>query len=394
MTVMTHNLEGENEMASIQRKSERKYKITVCNGYTGKGKKRCQSQTVTVPKEVAPRLILQYVYTEAQRMETRFQNGIEETDRTTFEKYALSWLQRQTDYKPATLAGYTRQLEIVYPIIGGIPLCKLRPIVLEELSAELRQRKTRRGKFISEETVQKYLNTVSAVLEDAKRNDIILYNPMRRVKKPTLQKREQRIPNPQEMKTLMECLQKEPLVYRVFYFMAIATGLRRGELCALRWNSFHTNWMLEITASRSSVPGQGILEGKTKNGKKRYVALPSSVVDLLEELQFMQLERMGGMMPDGYVFQNEVGAPIHPDSFSRRLKRLYASNGFSEDYHLHTLRHFFASFLLQNNVSKQVAVELLGHGDTSFLERTYCHPQEEYKLQAAERMDRLFESGC
>lgn len=56
---------------------------------------------------------------------------------------------------------------------------------------------------------------------------------------------------------------------------------------------------------------------------------------------------------------------------------------FRPEYHLHTLRHFFATFLLQNNTSKQVAAELLGHADTSFLERTYCHPQLESKQQAA-----------
>ena len=74
---------------------------------------------------------------------------------------------------------------------------------------------------------------------------------------------------------------------------------------------------------------------------------------------------------------------MHPDSFTRRLRRIYQKNSFPTEYHLHTLRHFFATYLLQNNTSKQVAADLLGHADTSFLERTYCHPQMESKQRAA-----------
>ena len=58
-------------------------------------------------------------------------------------------------------------------------------------------------------------------------------------------------------------------------------------------------------------------------------------------------------------------------------------------YHLHTLRHFYATYLLQEGTSKQVAASLLGHADTAFLERTYCHPQDVAKQQAAKLMQDL-----
>ena len=63
-----------------------------------------------------------------------------------------------------------------------VTLNKLRPLILEEMCAELRKRKNRRGEPVCEATVHKYLETVSAVLEDAKRNDILLYNPAHRVR--------------------------------------------------------------------------------------------------------------------------------------------------------------------------------------------------------------------
>ena len=88
------------------------------------------------------------------------------------------------------------------------------------------------------------------------------------------------------------------------------------------------------------------------------------------------------------IFQRK-GKPIHPDSFSRHLRQLYDRNGFPEEYHLHTMRHFFATYLLEHGTSKQVAADLLGHADTAFLERTYCHPQDVCKEEAAGLFDSL-----
>lgn len=379
-------------MASIKQKNERKFKITVCNGYRADGKKRMKSCTIDVPESVPKRGIQQYVAAEAERLEKRFRYGFEQDERTTFEQYARGWLARQKHYKPSTLAGYTRQLEVVYPIIGGLAINQIRPLHLEELCEELRKRITKTGQPVCEATVQKYLDTVSAVLEDAKRNDILLYNPAHRVAKPHMEQKQQRIPSQHEIDRLLQCILQEPPVYRSFYLLAMTTGLRRGELCALRWNSFHTGFQLWVERSRSAVSGQGIIEGSTKNHRSRTVVLPLLTFDSLGELLSEQLHRYGSIQPDGYIFANN-GTPIHPDTFTRRLRRIYKQNGFPADYHLHTLRHFFATYLLENNLSKQVTADLLGHADTAFLERTYCHPRDESKEQAAALLNDLLLPG-
>ena len=85
-------------------------------------------------------------------------------------------------------------------------------------------------------------------------------------------------------------------------------------------------------------------------------------------------------------FTKDDGTPIHPDTFSKHLKALFAEIGLPKTYHLHTLRHFFVSTLLHEGVDKNTVADLAGHGDTSFLERTYCHPQMQLKQEAAKRM--------
>lgn len=335
-------------MAYIQQRGERKYKITVCNGYTTTGKKRMQARTMDVPKEIPKRSIRQYVYAEAERLEKRFRTGIDESENTKFEAYAEHWLDRAAKrYKASTLAGYRKMLEVAYPYIGGLPLCRIRPMVLEEFAEELRKRTGRGGKSLSENTVHKYLDAVSAVLQDAAKNDILLYNPAHRVERVRVEKVQQRIPQQWEMQKLLQCILQEPLLYRVYYLMALSTGLRRGELCALRWSDLHGGNQVKIQHSRSTVVGQGVLESDTKNHRTRIVVMPQIVFDDLGELFTEQALENNGADWNGLIFQRK-GKPVHPNTFSHHLRRLYDRNGFPEEYHLHTMRHFFATYLLEH----------------------------------------------
>ena len=139
---------------------------------------------------------------------------------------------------------------------------------------------------------------------------------------------------------------RSPLLYRVYYLLALSTGLRRGELCALRWRDLHGGNQLLIQHSRSTVVGKGVVESDTKSHRTRVVVLPQLVYDYLGELLFNQIVENNGICPDDLIFTHK-GKPIHPDTFSRHLRRSYDRNGFPKDYHLHTMRHFFATYLLE-----------------------------------------------
>lgn len=378
-------------MASIKQLSDRKYKITISNGYRTDGRKICKAKTIQVPDSVPKRGVEQYVYHEAERLERLFKQGYSEDAEMTFETYARGWLERQTKYAPGTIAFYRRSLETVFPEIGAIKLNKLRPIALENLLAKLRKR-THRGKPIKEKTVQKYLTVVSAVLSDAKRNEIIEKNPARMIDLPDAERKAQEIPTMEEMQKFLSALCYEEPVFRLFYFLAINTGMRRGELCALRWSDVIVTGSYEgyiiVQFSRSTVSGEGVQEGKTKNGRTRTVSMNEEMFSLLCGFCYrkMRLRDESGIPFPEYIFTKDDGTPIHPDTFSKHLKALFAEIGLPKTYHLHTLRHFFVSTLLHEGVDKNTVADLAGHGDTSFLERTYCHPQMQLKQDAAKRM--------
>ena len=377
-------------MASIMKKSERKYKITVSNGYRADGRKISKAKTITVPDSVPRRSISQYVIHAAEEMEREVKNGYSEDGETTFQEYADHWLSRQVKYAPSTRASYERMLQRVYPYIGAVKVKDIRPIALENMLTELRKW-TRRGKPIQETTVQKYLTVVSAVLSDAKRNEIIQKNPARMIDLPDTEHREQFIPTPEQAKEFLDGLVDEPWQYKVYYLLAVYTGCRRGELCALKWSDFIMDGdrcILTVSRSRSIVAGEGVREGPTKNGKSRIMVIDSDVTSLLKGYCYYQIQTAQelGYESGEYLFTDDFGNLIHPDTFTKHLRKIYEELGFPSEFHLHTLRHYFVTTLLHSGVDKQTVAELAGHGDTSFLERTYCHPQMELKRHAAEIM--------
>ncbi len=265
-------------------------------------------------------------------------------------------------------------------------------MALENMMIELRKR-THQGKPIQEATVQKYLTVVSAVLSDAKRNEIIQRNPARMIDLPDTEQRQQFIPTDEQAQYFLNALSEEHILYHAFYVLAIYTGCRRGELCALQWRDFsfvdHYTWNLVVSRSRSVVPGKGVVEGPTKNGRSRSMTISYYVVSTLWNLYDFQkrIVRENRRKVSPYLFANAQGEPVHPDTFTKHLRKLFQELGFPSSFHLHTLRHYFVSAMLHEGVDKQTVAELAGHGDTSFLERTYCHPQMRLKQAAAERLE-------
>ena len=102
-------------MASIKKLDERRYKITVSNGYRPNGKKISKARTIKVPPGVPKRGIGQYVAHAAEELERSFKTGYAEDGEMTFEEFASRWLNRQTKYAPSTIAAYRRMLEGVPP---------------------------------------------------------------------------------------------------------------------------------------------------------------------------------------------------------------------------------------------------------------------------------------
>ena len=333
-------------MASIKQLDERRYKITVSNGYRPNGKKISKAKTIQVPPSVPKRGIGQYVAHAAEELERSFKTGYAEDGEMTFEEFASRWLKRQTKYAPSTIAAYRRMLEVVYPMIGGIRLNKLRPMALENMLSVLRKRK-HHGKLINESTAQRYLSVVSAVLSDAKRNEIIEKNPARMLDLPTPQRTVQRIPTRGEVEKLLDALAKGaaalPPVLSALHVHRLPPGRAvRSAMVGLHRHAKRS------AAHRQPLPQQRSRQGhrgrQHQNGKSREVYLSSDLRGILlayKRRKQMEADKQRRRLSP-YLFTDEQGQLIHPDTFTKRLRKIYAAIGFPREYHLHTLRHYFS----------------------------------------------------
>ena len=175
---------------------------------------------------------------EAEELERRFKYGFSEDGSTTFQDYAESWLSRQSKYAPSTLASYRRQLEVVYPYIEQSPCANCVRWRLKICSPNSANGRTAAVSPSAKTTVQHYLSAVSAVLSDAKRNEIIQKNPARMIDLPAASHTDQHIPTGLKKRNICCKPSLESCGISCVLSAGYGYGCRRGELCSLQWSDF------------------------------------------------------------------------------------------------------------------------------------------------------------
>jgi integrase len=198
------------------------------------------------------------------------------------------------------------------------------------------------------------------------------FNPMDAVRQPSKPKLSPRPPSPAETARLVEEATRQDPEWGLYLWLAIVTGARRGEMCALRWNHLDLDAGV-MTIERNYVWGR---EKDPKSHQMRRVSIDSATVELLREHK-AERERMLALAgeqldPSMFVFSAapDQSRPRDPSSMSHRFKRLADSLGINA--HLHTLRHYAATELLTAGVDLRTVAGRLGHGDGSITLRHYA----------------------
>jgi integrase len=161
--------------------------------------------------------------------------------------------------------------------------------------------------------------------------------------------------------------------------LAIHTGLRQGELLALKWEDVDLErGVLRVRRTLTRTRGKLSLgEPKTKKSR-RSVDLTAAAVGTLQSHLSRQLEEMERMTslyrPGGLVFANEVGGLINPSNLrNRSFLRLLKRASLPPTTRFHDLRHTCATLLLSRNVNPKIVSEMLGHASVAITLDTYSH---------------------
>jgi integrase len=167
--------------------------------------------------------------------------------------------------------------------------------------------------------------------------------------------------------------------------LALSTGMRRGELLALRWADVDLDGgHVTVRATMNRIDGALRLD-TTKSDRIRRISPPPAVIAALREhRRAMSAERI--QPPTAHVFTTTAGRPVEPQALHRWYKSALRSAGL-HDIRFHDLRHSVATILLEAGVHPRVVMEILGHSQISITMDTYSHVMPHVQRDGLSRME-------
>ena len=321
-------------------------------------------------------------------MEACREVDIVRSDDYTLAEWLRTWyaLYAKPNIRPTTARSYQGNMELhIIPRIGSIKLNKLTGRDIQKLYKDLmengRLRKAQKSKQpgLSSTTVRGIHMMLHNALDRAVKERLILRNPTEDCIIPKVQKQEMKILHPEDMKAYLEAAEKRGVL--PMFYLELASGIRKGELAALRWEDLDVEHRT-ISVSKQALGGLGkelVVNRPKAENSIRAISIPQDAVDLLVREHEKHPE-------NPYLFPSPLtGGMYHPDSVVNLHKKILKDAGL-EHIRFHDLRHTFATMALQNGVDVKTVSNMLGHYDAGFTLRTYTHATRQMQEQAAEKM--------
>ncbi len=308
----------------------------------------------------------------------------------TMRQYLEHWLEEV--HRPTIrLTSYIKYRGLlsrhILPVIGHIQLQKLTPQHVQALYAQ----KLKEG--LTARTIHSMHSVLHKALDNAVRWGLIARNVCDVVSQPHPVRHEIHPLSQDQARQLLQTAQEHRLAGLLI--VALATGMRRGELLSLKWHdiSFADN-SLQVRRTMNRIVGHGYVESETKTMKgRRKILLPVFVVKALKQHRTRQLEarlKAGDAWQEhDLVFCNTCGGFLDPTNVLRMFHKLIAKAGLPH-MRFHDLRHSAATILLSMGVHPKVVQELLGHSQIGMTMDTYSHVLPTMQKDAMERLDGVF----
>jgi integrase len=240
-------------------------------------------------------------------------------------------------------------------------------------------------------TVRGVHQVLHHALQDAVRWRLLSTNVSSLAAKPRVPHREMATMSADEVRRFLAQLAGDRLA--ALYVVALTTGMRQGELLALRWREVDLDTaVLRVVGSLQRGPtGLEVLAPKTPRSR-RQVALTSLAVDALRGHRKAQLEerlKCGGEWVDGdFVFTSTRGTAVDAQEL-RKWYRQHLRRAGLRRLRFHDLRHTAATLMLSRGVHPKVASEMLGHSTVAITLDLYSHVTETMQREAARTLDEL-----
>ena len=388
-------MKGNGTIYTKKRSGKIYYEAQLSIGYDSKGKRIRKTIGGFDRKEVQQKM---------NELRFKYQIGFINTGgELLLQDWYYTWLfeYRKHDLKPSSFQRYESLFRnyVLGTRIGLMKIAELKTIDYQRYLNEL----INNGKSISiAKNVKKCL---SACLNSAVDEDLIPKNYCSAVKLPAIQRVEKRYPvytlNEQEL--ILNTLEFTPKDIAIK--LAFATGMRLGEITALKWDDINLiDCTIDINKSLKQVQfidGIGkdqrrselILQSPKTENSIRIIPIPATMNKILKDWKLEQkklkLKNADVYIDMSFVFTNEFGAPFEPRVLPRRLETLLKHLDIPYRK-FHAIRHTYATRLFEADVPVKTVQTLLGHKDISTTMNIYTHVSKDKKNEAVEKLNHLF----
>ncbi len=310
----------------------------------------------------------------------------------TLAQFLFEWLEnsQKQSVRPRTYERYEELVRLhIVPALGRHDLQKLSAQHLQAFYAK----KAEEG--LSATTINHFHNVLHKALDTAVKWNLVARNVCDLVSPPHRKQFEVHPLTVEQVQKLLSVVEGHYM--EALFKLALATGLRRGELMGLKWQdiNFDTG-VLQVRRILSRVPtkmpGKGYVEAEPKTQKsRRSIVIAPFALEALKQHQERQLEAKlkadSVWQEHDYVFCTSIGTHLNPTrDMLDQLKVLLKKAGLP-DMRFHDLRHSAATLLLSVGVHPKVVQEILGHSQISITMDVYSHVLPGMQQDAISRLN-------
>ncbi len=313
-----------------------------------------------------------------------------------FRELADAWRETWIDLEPKTRAGYAAVLEKhLLPEFGNRRVSGLSTDVVQRYVKQLVE------SGLAPATVRSIYSVLRNALNSGVRMKMISANPCLGVRLPRGARQEMLCLTAAEVRELAESMDHPG--HRVLVYVAAYTGLRAGELHALRRRDVDPlratlmvrQSLKEINSRHMSSADKGLIFGPTKTHEQRSIKLPHAINELL--IAYLTRPSPGGNGPDDLVFVTQTGQPVRHGIFYRRFFKPAVRKALPATKHglrFHDLRHTCVSMLIESGAHPKAIQEQLGHSSIQVTMDRYGHLLPGIADALAETLDRTFAAAA
>jgi integrase len=288
----------------------------------------------------------------------------------------------------STLAAYRSYLDKHFiPVFGKRPVGKILPSEIQRWVTTA----TENG--LSAASVAKYHTMLHSIFERALHDRVITFNPCAHTELPKRVKKPQRTLTPAEYDAILAAL---PEQHRLMVETAINTGLRWGELIALKPRHLHVDpesgtgtltveeTIIEVSLKNSPTGKRMITKPYPKDNEPRTMGLPAELI-----VQLADWIRDRRLQPGDLMFATRDGTPISRNTFRTRVWRpAIKASGVGFDVRIHDLRHAHASWLLAGGSDLKAVMDRMGHAQITTTQK-YLHSMPEADTKNLTALNRI-----